>query len=337
MKSRNHAFDLLCGLCILRMVSLHVMTFCDFNHTPWWEEVMHWTYFFMSFFFFKAGYFNKGVQGDTLDYLKDRFRRLLVPYITTGLIGGAIYFAFLPFMLHRYHNPVEPLAWSHIWTTSSFYGNQPTWFLFSFFVAYIVVHLIEKVRGLHWVILIFPAISYGLFRLGNPLWLNLNNVAMGVFFFELGRVWHQLMRLMGRRRTVIVSALLCLLFVVGNAWFHDTSYAMSSNRFTGHPLVTVIDITFILCGLAGLLIALRIPRIPVISYIGEHSMVYFVGHYPILYIFKFTHLAFGRSLFHKPDEVLLLIPVIFIICTWLVPYIERTPWLSGRRPPCPPV
>ena len=332
MKQRNHAFDLLCGLCIIRMVCLHIMTFCGHAHDGWWEEVMQWTYFFMSFFFFKAGYFNKSVAGNSLEYICEKSKRLLIPYMATGLIGCAIYFAFLPKMLDRYHHPIEPLQWSHIWETSSFYGNQPTWFLFSFFMAYVLVHFIEKVRGLHWVILFFPFVSYQMFLWDNPLWMSLDNVFMGVFFFELGRLWHTWMDRWGSRRTLAVSLVLCLLFVVGNCIFHDASYAMSSNKFTGNPLVTVANITCILCGLAGLLISLRLPRIPVLGYIGQHSMVYFVGHYPILYFIKFTRLSFGRSIYGRYDEALLLVPIILIVCTWLVPYIEGIPWLSGRFP-----
>ena len=68
MKPRNHAFDFLCGICIIRMVSLHIMAFCGHADDDWWREVMQWTYYFMSFFFFKAGYFNKSVLGDSRKY-----------------------------------------------------------------------------------------------------------------------------------------------------------------------------------------------------------------------------------------------------------------------------
>ena len=107
---------------------------------------------------------------------------------------------------------------------------------------------------------------------------------------------------------------------------------MSGNKFAGNPVITVVNITAILCGLSGMLIATHLPRVPVINFIGEHSMVFFVSHYPMLYYYKFMHLCFGRSIFGRYDDVLILIPVIFIICAWLVPYIERIPWLSGRWP-----
>ena len=78
MKQRNHAFDILCGICIIRMVTLHIMAFCGLDKQDWWLEVMKWSFFFMSFFFFKAGYFNKGTSaGSDFDYLKDRSKYFL--------------------------------------------------------------------------------------------------------------------------------------------------------------------------------------------------------------------------------------------------------------------
>ncbi len=329
MKERNHAFDLLCGLCIVRMVALHVMNFCGHGGDEWWQGVMGWTYFFMSFFFFKAGYFNKSLAGDSCQYCADRVMRLFVPYVCCVLIGDAIYFAFLPLMLNIYHNPIEPISWSQLWRRSGAFGNPPVWFLFSFFATYIAAHFIDKVRHLRWCIVCFPFVSYWLYTQDNPLWMSLNNVFMGIFFFTLGRVWHKVMERMGKRLTLIVSALLTVFFVVGNILWHG-EYTMSSNTFAGNPVFVTINLTAVLCGLSGLLIAARTPRIPWICYIGEHSMVYFISHYPILYIYKFVHLAFHRSIYGRYDDAILLLPILLCICSWLVPYVEAVPWLSGR-------
>lgn len=329
VKKRNHAFDLLCGICILRMITLHIIQFTGQIETVWWRDVMEWSFFFMSFFFFKAGYFNKTVSGDSKAYCLDRVKRLLVPYLTCGLIGDAIYFAFVPSLVERYHRPIEPLMWSHIWEDSSFYGNTPTWFLFSFFCAYVVVHFMEKVRFLPWIVVGFPWISYWLWTEGNPLWMKLNNVFMGIFFFYLGRIWSRFIHRFGRRVMCGVSAAMLVAFCVCNVLWHG-EYTMSCNRFTGDFLPIMINSTLALCGLAGVLLTLDIPRIPVLGYIGEHSMVYFLCHYPILYFYKYMHLAFGHSIYHHLDETFILWPVVMGLCTWAVPYFERIPWLSGR-------
>ena len=332
MKERNHAFDILCGICIIRMVSLHIMAFCGQEDQEWWGEVMRWSFFFMSFFFFKAGFFNKGTSSGTdMDYLKDRSKRLLVPYVTSGVIGLVVYFSFYFPLVDRYKKFVEPLEWSHIWMKSGFYGNSPIWFLFSFFVVYMMVRYIDKVKYLCWLTVLFPVLSYWAYKTGNNVPMSLGNVFIACYFFYLGRLWQWAMCRFEVRRLMAASWLMVLLFVV-LGFVAPGTYNMSQNIFTGNALMAVVRATLILCGLSGVLLTLNVPRIPWLCFIGEHSMVYFIAHYPMLYFYKFTHLSFGRSIYGRVDDALILLPVVFCICSWLVPYVERVPWLSGRWP-----
>ena len=332
MKQRNHAFDILCGICIIRMVTLHIMAFCGQDKQDWWLEVMRWSFFFMSFFFFKAGYFNKGTsKGTDLDYLKDRSKRLLVPYLMSGIIGAIVYFSFYFPLVDRYKKFVEPLEWNHIWMKSGFYGNSPIWFLFSFFTVYMMVRYIDKVKYLCWLTIAFPALSYWAYKTGNNVPMSLGNVFIACYFFYLGRLWRWVMQRFSNQQVMAASWLMVAAFVVLGLAVPGT-YNMSQNLFTGNALMAVINATLILCGLAGVLLTLQVPRIPLLCFIGEHSMVFFISHYPMLYFYKFTHLSFGRSIYGRVDDVLILIPVIFCLCAWLVPYIERVPWLSGRWP-----
>ena len=332
MKERNHAFDILCGICIIRMVSLHIMAFCGQEDQEWWGEVMRWSFFFMSFFFFKAGFFNKGTSSGTdMDYLKDRSKRLLVPYVTSGVIGLVVYFSFYFPLVDRYKKFVEPLEWSHIWMKSGFYGNSPIWFLFSFFVVYMMVRYIDKVKHLCWLTILFPALSYWAYRTGNNVPMSLGNVFIACYFFYLGRLWQWAMCRFEIRRLMAASWLMVLLFVA-LGFVAPGTYNMSQNIFTGNALMAVVRATLVLCGLSGVLLTARVPRIPWLCFIGEHSMVFFISHYPMLYFYKFTHLSFGRSIYGRVDDALILLPVVFCICSWLVPYVERVPWLSGRWP-----
>ena len=335
LKKRSHAFDILCGICIIRMVTLHIMSFCGQDKQDWWLQVMQWSFFFMSFFFFKAGYFNKGTSaGSDLDYLRDRSKRLLVPYLMSGIIGAIVYFSFYYPLTDRYHKFVEPLEWSHVWMKSGFYGNSPIWFLFSFFTVYMMVRYIDKVKYLCWLTILFPAISYWAYKTGNNVPLSLGNVFIACYFFYLGRLWRWVMQRFSNRQVMTASWLMVAAFIVIGLTLPGT-YNMSQNLFTGNPWMAVVNATLILCGLAGVLLTLNVPRIPLLCFIGEHSMVFFISHYPMLYFYKFTHLSFGRSIYGRTDDVLILLPVIFCLCAWLVPYIERIPWLSGRWPEKP--
>lgn len=328
-RPRNHAFDFLCGICIIRMVVLHVTNNCGFGQSDWWTPVMYWTYFFMSFFFFKAGYFNRTISGNSREYCLDKFRRLMIPYFVWGFIGDAIYLFFAIFILDPKNTMVKALRWDHIWTSSDFYGNVPCWFLLSFFVAYIAMHFISKVRGLRWIVLLFPILSWWLCTMGNPLWLGLNNVFFGIFLFFLGRVWRWVMERLRRRNTVILSTLLCAVFVWMNINMHG-EYNMSANAWSGSFPSVIISTVTSLCGISGLLLSFHTRRIPLVNYIGQHSMVFFVAHYPLLLLYKMIRSANVRTLRGHWDDYTILLLVLFGVCLLLVPYVERVPWLSGR-------
>ena len=351
MKTRNHAFDLLCGICIVRMMQLHINGYCGFETSEWWAPVMDWTYFFMSFFFFKAGYFNKtksrpgnAGEGGSLRYIIDRAKRLLVPYFVWGGIGCLIYFFFALLILPKENPMVKCLEWSHIWRTGDFYGNTPCWFLLSFFMAYIGMHFMSKVRGLRWVALAFPAISWALAQCDNPLWLSLNNVFMGIFLFFLGRVWHWVLKRLAppsptplterpnwlrRNLSILLSLFLIAAFVTLNILSPGT-YTLHTNTWTGNPFVTIVSIVCALCGLSGLLLSLPMRRIPLLGYIGEHSMVFFVAHYPMLTLYKLIRSAASHSINQHWDDFTILILILFPVCLLLVPHVEKVSWLSGR-------
>lgn len=329
MKTRNHAFDFLCGLCILRMLLLHLISMCGYRDVYWFGKLMAWSFFFMSFFFFKAGYFNKTVSGNSMEFIKKKAKQLLVPYCVWGAIGSVIYFGFLFLSPDHFDKMVARLSWKHIYEVSHFYGDPPCWFLLSFFMAYIAVHFIYKVKYLHLIIITFPFVSYMLWTQHNPLWLSLNNVFMGVFYFYLGHLWKHLQSVVSKRQIIFISVILILEFVIGNKLWHG-EYDMSLNKFVQNPWGAGINTTCALCGISGLLLALPMKRIPIVNYIGEHSMVFFVAHYPLIYFYRFTHQAFGRAIWKHWDEFITLTVFVMVICFFLVPFVEKVPILSGR-------
>ena len=329
MKQRNHAFDFLCGLCILRMMLLHLISMCGYRGEFWFGKLMAWSFFFMSFFFFKAGYFNKTVSGNSLAYIKDKAKRLLTPYFMWGAIGSIIYFGFIWLFPEHFDKVIHRLSWQHTYRVSHFYGDPPCWFLMSFFLAYIAIHFIYKVRYLHLVILTFPFVSYWLWKMHNPLWLSMNNVFMGIFYFYLGHLWKMLQLKVNRTQIIGISVTLILIFAVGNKLMHG-EYDMSLNKFVSNPWGAGINTTCALCGISGLLLALPMRRIPVVNYIGEHSMVFFVAHYPLIFFYKFTHNTFGRDVWHHWDEFITMSVFVMVICFFLVPFVEKVPILSGR-------
>lgn len=329
MSNRNHTFDFLCGLCILRMVWLHVMSNTGFHHESWWQSLMQWSYYFMCFFFFKAGYFNKSITGDSRIFCIDKVKRLLVPYLSWGAIGCTIYLVARLYLNDHYNKEFLKFRWDHVWTGGAVYGNPPLWFLLSFFLTYIVIHFIEKVPRLHWVVLLFPALSYWLCTMGNPLFFGMNNVPMGIFFFFLGHVWHQIMQRMSSGNVQILSLLLLVAMVVVNLCYPGR-YDMNTNTWSGSWLSVWTVSVLAMCGFSGVLLTLPLRRVPWICFIGEHSMVFFVSHYIMINVYKYIHFAFNHWRSKQPDQTIIMFIVVVCLCCWLVPYVERVSWLSGR-------
>lgn len=331
MKQRNHTFDFLCGICILRMVTLHAACITEIRQEEWWKTLMYWSFYMMSFFFFKAGYFNKGVHGKTHEYCFDKFKRLMIPYFSWGAISAIIYITFITLFPTQLHRSVEAFH-NFRWTVGGFtLGNRPLWFLLSFFTSYMIVHFIEKVRHLHWVILVFPLLSYWLYTMDNPGWFYLNNVFFGAFFFFLGKVWNWFLDVMGRKTGLVVSIVLTLLFCWMNVYHHG-AYEMCPNDWKGPFWAVVASEVTALTGISGILLTIRLPRIPIINYVGEHSMVYYVSHYCLMLSYSFICVLLGHKLKHNMLDFLLLAALAFLICTLLVKPVERIAWLSGRWP-----
>ena len=331
---RNHAFDILCGLCILRMVTLHVVCQTSLRQAEWWKPIMEWSFYLMSFFFFKAGYFNKGVQGNSRAYCRDKFRRLMIPYFSWAAISAAICLFFMLTFPGRFPGTEHSFHHFRIWIGGFTWGNSPLWFLPCFFTSYIMVHFIEKVKHLNLIILFFPLLSYWLFTHGNPLYLMMNNVFCGAFFFYLGKVWHRILGRTGDRTGLAVSMVLAAAFILCNIYLHG-EYEMRTNSFTGPFWQVMLNTVLALTGLSGILLTTHVRRIPGICYIGEHSMVYYIGHYPLIMLYVFLSVLLEHNIKRSVPDMMIMTLLVFAICTLLVPFIESVFWLSGKSLPQP--
>ena len=332
---RNHAFDLLCGLCILRMVTLHVVCQTALRQADWWKLIMEWSFYLMSFFFFKAGYFNKGVQGNSRAYCWDKFRRLMIPYFSWAAISACICLSFMLAFPGQFPGTEQSFHTFRIWVGGFTWGNSPLWFLPCFFAAYIIVHFIEKVRHLHFIIILFPLISYWLYKQGNPLYFMMDNVFCGAFFFYVGKLWHKTLDRMGNKKGLILSIILVIAFVGMNIYMHG-EYEMRTNTFIGPFWRVMLNTILALTGLSGIPLTTNVRRIPGICYIGEHSMVYYIGHYPLIMFYVYISMLLGHNIKKSVPDMMIMTVLVFIICTILVPLIERVFWLSGKTPSRPP-
>ena len=118
-------------------------------------------------------------------------------------------------------------------------------------------------------------------------------------------------------------------FIFANIYLHG-EYEMKTNLWVGPFWQVLLIMPLSLLGISGIFLSIPTPRLPLVNYIGEHSMVFFVMHYPIVLSYAYASILLEHP-FRKsiPDLIIILI-ITFTLCFIAVPFVERVPWLSGR-------
>lgn len=138
--------------------------------------------FHMPFFFFVSGYLLKSNDQKFEAYLKQSFKKLIVPYILLNLIGNAF---LIPTWILSHKWPVEQLFY---FITADGHGEPgPTWFLVCLFWVRLIAFPVLRLRILGQVIII--ALS-GLIAYIFPyhLYWRIDVAFMALPFFLIGNI-----------------------------------------------------------------------------------------------------------------------------------------------------
>jgi len=284
-RERLKYFDFVSGLFMIQIIIMHILQFSEnFATSSVFSFIMHVSFFFMPWFYFKSGYLYSTPKNGSKVYFKSKAKSLLLPFVLFTLIGFVLYF---PFEVMESNRSIIRILMSPgfamIRWGNGGVGNQPIWFLLSLFLALAGFFLLDKfkVKGL---IILFPLIGYALyyFNLNLPLPLGLSNVFLGIFFLYAGYIFRNEIEKSKYAKPILWLSLI-IYSVVQIFWF--SSLDMRINTVTsGSYFVYLLSA---LCGLVLIYaIGKKIDYVKPINYIGENSMVYFVAHWPILFLVK---------------------------------------------------
>nr|MBP7471768.1 acyltransferase family protein [Prevotella sp.] len=224
------------------------------------------------------------------------FKRLIIPYILFSFISIIIYYLF--------HNSI---SFSHILKTSILntlydeapYYDGPLWFLLSLFIIRISFSLFYKIKiniittailsficafALNYILNILKPNPY-LFALGEkhiPIILPYywGNIFCGLAYYCCGFI---LRCKQYNKYLVIISALIFIihLFIINNFDFRFNDLQKGNGTY-----YYFIEIIFSLSGIIlfnNLFKTKLNKKIPILTHIGQNSMIYFVTHYILLY------------------------------------------------------
>lgn len=269
-ESRQHHLDFIAGVLIIYMV---------FHHTGLYESLHQFLtrilFFFMPWFFFKAGVFyspEKSMRAVILSSSK----RLLIPFVVFCIIGQLIEGIHLLFIhnLHKnfFYEPfLELIKYGSIWT------NGPVWFLWSLFCVRLIFHTLTKCKCYRLIIVsmsLFFAFLCFYFEINKPLYLG--NICLGLFFYGLGNLLQKLQynHFVGTL-CILLYFIIIVFFPVGGSFVEN-----ASNNYWWWIFASIIAIV----AYNYLFGYVKVDN-GFFHFCGRHSLAILVIHFPIIRLF----------------------------------------------------
>lgn len=272
---RNESVDSVAGIMILYMVFTHVCQHYHWEHTTTYLVMEHFLYFFMPWFYFKAGMFFK--VGNNKDVIEKSAKRLIKPFLIYSLVGHVCY-CFLSYMKGNLSLSVL-VPYRYLLLTGSIPGNLPLWFLLSLFGCRVIFNfaMSRKIPAVLVastslvVVCLLHAIGFN-----HPYYVA--NVITGLLFMSLGYI-------ITKHNAITPPILAVCIIIYIASLFYPSFVGMRSNH-----LYYGVYLLWILYSLAGIIVVNKIVNkaeqlFSCIKPIGQYSMqIYCIHWIPLMFL-----------------------------------------------------
>lgn len=268
--------DNISALMVLYMVFYHAAYWFGFADSTEYLVLYSIFFFFMPWFFFKAGMFAK--EEKILETVIKGCKGLLIPYLIWGFFSWLV-LSFPYYTSHSIWNTLERICYM-LFTRGIISGdNSPLWFLLTLFFVRIIFCMFRKWPNVLMLISVICAYLCSIYCNAKNFPLLVANTFSGLFFYSLGYV---LRNYKPDRKTM----LLLLVFFVTCAIYEPSHVDMYINQLqSGSYILWIItSVAGIICVNAFFRRFLN-KEIWCLSFIGRYSMVLYVTHWPLYYIF----------------------------------------------------
>ena len=314
---RSYYLDNLCAVLLLHMIfTYHISITCQYR--PGIIKVISLVLsFFMSWFFFKGGMMHRFCR--TKELFKKSFKRLLLPFL---------FFLVLGFILDIICKRVNPFSSSflisevlQIVNGQVLWPTAAAWFLLSLFIARILFNFFGRIISPIIISVVFIFAAYGLFLLQQiewsiPLFSNsvflfpsyFGNICHGLAVYSIGYYLkeHQF----GKIILCVSIAIYAFSFVI------PSSIDFRANVPYGPSFILAV-----IYGIAGCIVFNNLFKrlfdyqIPVLSYLGKNSMVYYLFHWPVMYMAFYQFWNPFKHLRHS-FQFVLLSSIVIVFCVF---------------------
>lgn len=324
--TRFQYFDFISGLLLIQIIVMHILQFSENYYNVTFSMVMHVSFFFMPWFYFKSGYFFKTPDNIYNSIILYKAKKILIPFIVFSILGFLLVF---PFELIN----GKPVDWKTFFSPGYSvirHGdpgmcNLPIWFLLSLFFTFLGFSLLNKYK-LKLLIITFPIVGYALFFFNIRLPFGLSILFLGVFFFYFGNIFKNNIEKSKSVKWFIVFSVVI--------YFITQIFFFSSLDFRINALTTGNYFIYILSALCGLILlfyfGVKVKMIKPINYIGENAIVYYVLHWPIILLIKNTFEYFSLRTTGYLYAIILTVSAFMILPVCVILLNKRLKFMIGR-------
>lgn len=294
--SRIYYLDNLSAILIIYMIFVvHLSSFCMITGIVF-DIVNCLFFFFMSWFFFKSGMFFKEKEPKAV--LNSTFRRLIVPYIIFNIAGIIV-------QALEYHlvgggilsiSSFSKAVIVTIFINEAIYPNLALWFLLSLFIVRNVFNYLHRKKLKTSLIFAISIVClFTIYYMCYFRWADYDNIPYAIAGMHVSKNF-----------LLIFGNIFCgmtmysLGYMLKDLQFNKYLFLASILIFVVHIFIPVgIDFRVInssnlalalLFSLAGIILFDGLfkkyvnHKIPVLTYIGQNTMTYYVTHLPFMYI-----------------------------------------------------
>lgn len=317
---RDNSFDILSGVYIIFMIlGAHISHLTGNFSNLGMNKVFFLFTPYLAFFFFKSGYYYKSnYQIPLTDQLKSTIQSKM-PVLTVFALWGVI--AEIIMNYHRGFRCILHLCKSII-LYLSIPSNGPLWFFTTLIVILLLSRVLDRLKCTDSILFVLLLIASWLLRnCDNSIW-HLHNIPICMLFFISGRIMKNNLHLISLRIAVLILvASLIVNFIFTSYVDLFTAKVVSGNFFLFIILTLLIVIS------SKVVISHYIKfEIPLLSYIGRNSLVYYALHFPIV-LLAIHFLPFIKG---NPYLALCLFVIVLFICTLYNIISQHFPILVGK-------
>ncbi len=319
MKETNYIgrcayLDWIAGLLIVVVILLHIELFTDYQLHFWhvWGERVF--YFFMSWFFFKSGMFDK--EQDYATVCKKVWHTLVIPYLFFSIISWLIW---LPQFFHSQNSILLlfRITFSRWVAVNLIPGNNPLWFLIALIGCRLLYPWFRKLLKNNYVVAFSAFLAAYVYHLiymyatHKYLMLGIAQSCIGISYYAIGvelRHIQYLKSVFGVSLAVYIVTVVSFCPVINFAYAGTVSGELSwvcslpvcvAGIITWNNLIRFIPTRFL--NLSGL------------CHIGNNSMTYYGIHWSIIITIVFMYNVLGLQLFDLPSQYVMLLSCAVIL------------------------